>query len=237
MLLSGSRRLSDLASLFLSGFQQRVGTVRLERPAKDVQMLVDGDLALLAQVMGRGRQGLQWRCWQNRHCLVVPRSWSHLQGFRDAVLDCPLPVALRASGGSAVIHGPHILNISLAWQVGEEDGIGIREGYAQLAAPMVATLAGIGVRTSLGPVPGSHCDGAFNLVHDGRKLAGTAGLVRPAGVMRGLLLHATLALVTMDGDLDTIISFERRLGRRADYRVDTHISLAVALRTAAGGRI
>ena len=235
MLLSGSRRLSDLASLFLGGFQQQVGTLRLERPASDVQMLVDGDLALLARVMGRGRKGLQWRCWQNRHCLVVPRSWSRLPCFRDAVLDCPLPVALRASGGSAVIHGPHMLNVSLAWQVGEGDGIGIREGYAQLAAPMMATLNGMGVPTSLGPVPGSHCDGVFNLVHDGRKLAGTAGLVRPSGQMRGLLLHANLTLAPVDGDMDVIAGFERRLGRPADYRADAHASVAGALRNVVDG--
>lgn len=235
MLLSGSRRLSDLAALFLGGFQHQVGAVRLERPASDVQMLVDGDLALLARVMGRGRKGLQWRCWQNRHCLVVPRSWSRLPCFRDAVLDCPLPVALRASGGSAVIHGPHMLNISLAWQVGEEDGIGIREGYERLAAPMVATLAGMGVPASLARIPGAHCDGIFNLVHDGRKIAGTAGLVRPSGPMRGLLLHANLALAPMDADLDIIIGFERRLGRPAEYRADAHVSLAGALRAAVGG--
>lgn len=230
MLLSSSRRLSDLASLFMGGFQQLVGNVRLERPASDVQMLVDGDLALLARVMGRGRPGLQWRCWQNRHCLVVPRSWSRLPGFRDAVLDCPLPMALRASGGSAVIHGPHMLNISLAWQVGEGDGVGIRDGYVRLAAPLVATLAGMGVPATLAAVPGAHCDGGFNLVHDGRKLAGTAGLVRPAGAMRGLLLHANLALAPLDGDLDVIIGFERRLGRPADYQADAHVSLAGALR-------
>lgn len=230
MLLSGSRRLSDLASLFMGGFQQIVGMVRLEKPARDVQMLVDGDLALLARVMGRGQQGQQWRCWQNRHCLVVPRSWSRLAGFQAAVLDCPLPVALRASGGSAVIHGPHMLNISLAWQVGDGDGIGIREGYQQLAAPMVGALAGLGVAADLAPVPGAHCDGAFNLVHDGRKLAGTAGLIRPAGPMRGLLMHANMALAPMDGDLDIITGFERHLGRPADYRADAHVSLSGALR-------
>lgn len=230
MLLSSSSRLSDLASLLLGGVQQRVGTVRLERPASDVQMLIDGDLALLARVMGRGHKGMQWRCWQNRHCLVVPRSWSRLTGFREAVLDCPLPVGLRASGGSAVIHGPHILNISLAWQAGDGDGIGIREGYVRLAAPIIAALAGLDVAADLAPVPGAHCDGAFNLVHDGRKLAGTAGLVRPAGPMRGLLLHASLALAPMDGDLDIIKGFERHLGRPADYRADAHVSLLEAFR-------
>jgi lipoate-protein ligase A len=128
-----------------------------------------------------------------------------------------------------------MLNVSLAWQVGEEDGIGIPEGYARLAAPMVATLAGLGVPAGLGPVPGSHCDGAFNLVQDGRKLAGTAALVRPAGPMRGLLLHANLTLAPMDGDLDVIAGFERRLGRPADYQADAHISLAGALRAVVGG--
>lgn len=234
MLLSSLSRLCDLTSLFLGGFQQQVGTVRLERPASDVQMLVDGDMALLARVMGRGHKGMQWRCWQNRHCLVVPRSWSRLTGFREAVLDCPLPVALRASGGSAVIHGPHMLNISLAWQVGEADGVGIREGYAMLAAPIIATLAGMGVHALLAAVPGAHCDGIFNLVHGKRKMAGTAGLVRPSGPMRGLLMHANLALAPMDGDLDIIIGFERRLGRPALYRAEAHVSLAGALRTMNG---
>ncbi|MFV3128913.1 lipoate--protein ligase family protein [Niveispirillum sp. KHB5.9] len=224
MLLSGSTRLSDLASLFLGCLSLHVGAVRLERPAGDVQMMVDGDMALLARVMGRG--GLQWRCWQNRHCLVVPRHWSRLAGFRDAVLDCPLPVALRASGGSAVIHGPHILNVSLAWQVAEADGIGIQQGYERLAAPMIAALSDMGVPAELSHVPGASCDGRYNLVHGGRKLAGTAGLIRPADGVRGLLLHASMSLGMFAGDLEAISGFERRLGRSADYRLDAHTCLA-----------
>lgn len=228
MLLSSSRRLSDLAALFVGSLSMRIGTVRLERPASDVQMMVDGDMALLARVMGRGRPGLQWRCWQNRHCLVVPRHWSRLAGFRDAVLDCPLPVALRASGGSAVVHGPHILNLSLAWMVAEGDGVGIREGYMRLTGPMIETLADLGVSAELSHVPGAHCDGRYNLVHEGRKLAGTAGLIRPVEDARGLLLHASLSLCVLEGDLETIDGFERRLGRHPDYRGDAHTSLSNA---------
>ncbi|MFV3077417.1 lipoate--protein ligase family protein [Niveispirillum fermenti] len=230
MLLSGSRRLSDLAFLVVAGLERHVGRQHLERPAADVQMLVDGDLSLLARLMGTGQPGLRWRCWQNRHCLVVPRNWSRLPGFRDAVLDCPLPVALRASGGSAVTHGPHILNISLCWLAMAADGVGIQQGYARLTGPILATLADMGVAADLSRVAGAHCDGHCNLVHDGRKLAGTAGLIRPAGGMRGLLLHASLTLASLDGDLDIIMGFERRMGRVADYRPDAHVSLSAALR-------
>ncbi|MBP7334851.1 hypothetical protein [Niveispirillum sp.] len=233
MLLSGSRRLSDLACLFVAGLERHVGRLRLERPAADVQMMVDGDLTLLARLMGGGRAGERWRCWQNRHCLVVPRNWSRLSGFRDAVLDCPLPVALRASGGSAVVHGPHVLNVSLAWLALESDGAGIQQGYARLTAPLVAALADMGVSAGLSRVTGAHCDGHCNLVHEGRKLAGTAGLIRPAGPQRGLLLHASLSLGPRDGDLDIIMDFERRLGRAPDYRADAHATLAGALRAAA----
>lgn len=233
MLLSGSRRLSDLAFLFVAGLERHVGRQHLERPAADVQMLVDGDLALLARLMAGGRPGLRWRCWQNRHCLVVPRNWSRLPGFRDAVLDCPLPVALRASGGSAVTHGPHILNVSLCWLAMAAEGAGIRQGYDRLTGPILATLADMGVTAGLSRVAGAHCDGHCNIVHAGRKLAGTAGLIRPAGGMRGLLLHASLTLAPMDGDLTIIAGFERRLGRTADYHPDAHVSLSAALRAGA----
>lgn len=232
MHLSGSSRISDLASLFLARFAQAVGPVRLEAPIAGPQQMVDGDLALLTRVMGRQQPGVFWRCWQNRHCLVTPRHWSRLPRFAHAVMDCPLPVALRASGGSAVAHGPHILNLSMVWLVEGDQPAGIEDGYRRLAAPILAALSDLGVDAGMARVAGAHCDGGFNLVQDGRKLAGTAGLIRPAGNWRGLLLHACLALAEDPGDLPAIIGLERTLGRPAEYRADAHTHLADALRGA-----
>lgn len=229
MHLSSCSRISDLASLFLARFAQAVGPVRLETAITGPQQMVDGDLSLLTRVMGRQQAGIFWRCWQNRHCLVVPRHWSRLPGFAHAIMDSPLPVALRASGGSAVAHGPHILNLSMVWLVAGDQPAGIEDGYRQMAAPILAALSDMGIAAGLARVPGSHCDGSFNLAVAGRKLAGTAGLIRPAGAWRGLLLHASLCLADDPGDLPAIIAFEQCLGRSAPYQPATHMSLAEAM--------
>jgi octanoyl-[GcvH]:protein N-octanoyltransferase len=230
MHLSGSSRLSDLAALFLAHFEQQVGPLRLEGPNWGPQQMVDGDMALLARAMNKDIEGVFWRGWQNRHCLVVPRHWSRLASFARAVMDCPLPVALRTSGGSAVAHGPHILNLSMVWLAAAGGPAGIEEGYRRLAAPIIAALGALGLTAGTAHVPGAHCDGSFNLVLGGRKLAGTAGLIRPAGERRGLLLHASLALAPDARDLPAIIALERALGRPADYRADAHTSLSGVLR-------
>ncbi|GEM_PF-1283878 len=169
------------------------------------------------------------RLWTNRRCLVVPRSFAQRERFAAAAAASEAagwPVFLRPSGGSAVVHRPGILNISLV-TVRRAGTIDIAEAYRMLGARIVAALGALGVPAALGAVPGSYCDGRFNIVAGGRKLAGTACLLRPAGARIGMLAHAMLA-VTGDvaADVVAVARFEAEMGLAPAYDACAHVALA-----------
>lgn len=176
-----------------------------------------------------GAAGATLRLWTNRCCLVVPRSFAQRERFAAAAAASDAagwPVFLRASGGSAVVHRPGILNISL-FAVRRAGTIDIAEAYRMLGARIVAALDVLGVPATLGAVPGSYCDGRFNIVAGGRKLAGTACLLRPVGARIGMLAHAMLA-VTGDvaADVVAVARFEAAMGLAPAYDACAHVALA-----------
>src|SRR3546814_1308642 len=68
-----------------------------------------------------------------------------------------------------------------------------------------------------GDVPGSYCDGKYNLRWRGRKLAGTAACVTRRGNGAVRLFHASLLVSgSIDEDLDAIGRFEAALGERSE---------------------
>lgn len=82
------------------------------------------------------------------------------------------PLGIRGTGGTAVPQGPGTANITLFTR--HIDAPGITEYYHQMCAALTEGFASLGLETEIGSRPGSFCDGAFNLLHQGKKLAGTA---------------------------------------------------------------
>ncbi|MDI3316591.1 MAG: hypothetical protein QJR14_03035 [Bacillota bacterium] len=144
----------------------------------------------LAEAAGGGQAPPFIRLWTGRRSLVTSRydpgladleaasAWCRRQGYQ---------LLLRSSGGSAVVHSPWTLNLSVAVPV-REGFPSIAEAYELLPAGLLRALAEMGLEVGFGSVPGSFCDGRWNLVADGRKLAGTAQR-RRAGYV---LWHAVL---------------------------------------------
>lgn len=140
-----------------------------------------------------------FRLWVNGPCLVVSRR-DVLQGLQrtGAIIDSVdgRPVRVRSSGGTAVPHGPGVLQFSLV--IPRVDRVTMDEVYRTLCRPLQRALAGWGWRAEFGHVPGAFCDGAHNLVVSGKKIAGTSqswkgGLAVPGARNRGYILaHGTL---------------------------------------------
>lgn len=109
------------------------------------------------------------------------------------------PVYVRQSGGTAVPHGPGTLNFSLFLPRPREQQWSIEAIYRALGLPLQMMLADrFGLPSTFEAVPGSFCDGNFNVVIYGKKVAGTAQVWKggPAGMSSGrpgyILAHATL---------------------------------------------
>ena len=100
------------------------------------------------------------------------------------------PVVVRDSGGGPVALGPACLNVS--WLTPVRGAISIEESYSNFCEPLLAAMAGLGLSACCAALPGSYCDGRFNLLVGGRKLAGTSQRIyrTPQGSAR--LSHAVL---------------------------------------------
>lgn len=136
---------------------------------------------------------------QDPQCLVVTRREARMEGFERA---CEIlkregwPVVVRASGGSCVPQGLGMLNLSIIHP--RINGWNLDDGYLLLCDLLARLLTSYGIEAETGEVPGSFCDGRYNLQIGGKKLVGTAQ--RWAGGNRhqaAILAHACL-LVDLD---------------------------------------
>ena len=106
------------------------------------------------------------------------------------------PVVVRCTGGSCVPQGPGVINLAVIHP--KVKGWHLEDGYQLLCALLRELFLEYGLDATTGEVPGSFCDGNYNLQVDGQKLVGTAQ--RWAGGSRdsaAVLAHACL-LVDMD---------------------------------------
>lgn len=181
------------------------------------------------------------RIWSTQQSLVVPRSYRRHPSFevaraRFAAQGCP--VFERPSGGGLVPQGPGILNLSLAWSVADGPGRWMEPIYHHLCGLLQQPLAELGIETHWQAVPGSFCDGRFNLAcgapDRARKIAGTAQYWRrqptrdePGSARYTVLAHA---LLLVDVDLQAAHAranaFEQALG--SDQRYDPARTVSVA---------
>ena len=113
-----------------------------------------------------------------RDGIVVPRSYRHKPGFaaaRAALAADGLPVHIRLSGGGVVPQSPATVNLQLAYPARTtHPAVAAEQHYRHLCALLQKLFAAFAIPTDYHSVPGSFCDGRFNLAVGGRKIAGTA---------------------------------------------------------------
>lgn len=164
--------------------------------------------------------------WSAPRALVVPRSTARKAAFAEAAAASARegwPVHVRESGGGVVPLARGVLCVAMAWT---SPAVRIEEGYRRLCAPLVAALADLGVAAEIGWVPGAFCDGAYNLVAGGRKIAGTAQRWKRARGGDVALAHAVLLV---DADLEELVGAVDRFAARCGVeaaRPAQHVTVA-----------
>lgn len=142
--------------------------------------------------------------WQAPQCLIVTRKDTRLPRYQAACEQLARegwPVHVRDSGGTAVPHGVGILNLSLLLPRTTTD---LGHYYRLLGAPLLTLLADHGLSGGYDFVPGSFCDGQYNLVIGGRKITGTAQRwLAPGQDHNGAVLAQAMLLVAGDVDEGT----------------------------------
>lgn len=138
----------------------------------------------------------------------------------------------RPTGGTAVPHESGVLNLSLLLprtsQKVSTDGY-----YRLLCQPIIDWLADMGLAAATGDLPGSYCDGNYNVLVDGQKLVGTAqawrgGLAGAASRHPGYVLaHACIVInVPLAAATEAINQLYAAVDN--PYRVDAATSTSLA---------
>ncbi len=139
------------------------------------------------------------------------------------------PVHVRDSGGTAVPHGAGILNLSLMLPRTTTD---LAHYYRLLGAPLIALLGEYGLAGSYDFVPGSFCDGQYNLVIGGRKVTGTAQRwLAPGQDHQGAVLAQAMLLVAGNVDEGTLMAsrFYELAGGELRFLPATSTTIAQAI--------
>lgn len=207
------------------GWPQRIDSIAIESSPLDDGLALEDELLARAVVGFSGA-----RIWRSRPLLVVSKKYRALADFDKAAAASErrgMPVRVRRSGGGAVPQGPGILNLSVAWRTSAGALAGSEDIYTTLCALLAQAL---GLRGTATPsaVPGSFCDGRFNLAVGGRKIAGTAQFWRRAGDGHVVLAHA-LVLAAVDPVALTAVlnAFEAEAGSPRRYTAGALTSVAV----------
>ncbi|ATL93340.1 protein ligase [Aeromonas sp. CU5] len=167
--------------------------------------------------------------WQAPQCLIVTHKDTRLPHYEAAcqqLADEGWPVHVRDSGGTAVPHGAGILNLSLLLPRTTTD---LAHYYRLLGTPLLTLLAEYGLAGSYDFVPGSFCDGQYNLVIGGRKITGTAQRwLAPGQDHQGAVLAQAMLLVAGDVDEGTKMAsrFYELAGGELRFMTGTSTTLA-----------
>lgn len=196
------------------------------------------ELALLERVVqGQQDSGLfLWRCEQS---LVVPRSLGRRPAFDHACAALQAqgwPVVVRDTGGDLTPQAPGLINVAIAFRQRREPGA-IHASYQRLCQPLIECLKDLGIEAYCASVEGAFCNGDYNLVVAGRKLAGTAQRWRKMASHTGaaadefaVLAHA---VILCDENLPALWQAGNRFYGACDMvdRIDPalHVSLAELL--------
>jgi len=162
--------------------------------------------------------------------LVCPRRFQTKPNFdqtSEHLASLGWPVHLRTTGGGTVPQGPGVVNLAMSFNAPPD--FALEDGYRTLVAALTKGLSSTKADLLLGDVPGSFCDGKWNLAIDGKKVIGTAQRWRPdKGKGSRVLAHAMILTEdTFQAGTDAVATFHRRLGL-TEIRREVHTSLSTA---------
>lgn len=134
-----------------------------------LQEVYDAESRYMRRMRTEGARAL-WYVWVPETSLSVSaREAARLGNISEFSGE---PVAIRGTGGTVVPQGPGVINISVLSHHPQHPGI--HETYAALCEALRVGFTALGLPTTIGARAGSFCDGDHNILHQGRKLVGTA---------------------------------------------------------------
>lgn len=151
-----------------SRFEHTVGVSVVQEVSGDPLRGVEKDDLLMDMARETGRPHL--RLWYNAPCIVLGRGYAR-QLPRQVARVLGLPVLVRSSGGQVVIHGPGVLNVSLAVPSQLWSGT-IDDAFVGLSLGVKRALLRLGWSASVGVVPESYCPGDHDVAVGGKKVMG-----------------------------------------------------------------
>lgn len=138
-------------------------------------------------------------------------AWLNEQGY---------PVFMRIGGGSAVMLDPECLSFAISRPC--RDFTVWEANFKSMAQGVIDGLRGLGIDAGFGRAVGSYCEGPYDLVADGRKIAGIAQAIRG-----GFALVSGMLLIRQDPVSTTALlqEFYRRAG--SGLELDPHAVTAL----------
>jgi|GEM_PF-118047 len=116
--------------------------------------------------------------WSMPQGIVVPKSISSKPSFKNAcetMSSLNWPVHIRQTGGDLTPQAPGMINISYIFSEVWHEKTSIEAAYKKLCDPITDYLNNTyDIKAYTSSVDGAFCDGKFNIVVDGLKVAGTA---------------------------------------------------------------
>lgn len=219
----------DYLDALAEALRPSVGEFIWDKPASDARSAVMKDEALLDELGAGARASSLLRLWSGPAALVAPRHFARKPEFAAAVEESPIPVAIRASGGTVVLHGPAFINITYIVARTKGSDLNVDRLYAAFGDIAMGALERLGIVAGFERVSRAYCNGRHDIAVAGRKLAGTAAMVRRCAAFDAHLVHATLRLTPVPGEIAAITAFERKLGLNPAYDERSLTSLAEEL--------
>lgn len=138
--------------------------------------------------------------------------------------DAGLPVYERIAGGSAVILDEGCVSFAVVKPC--RDFTRIHRNFDEMTVGVRIALRSLGIDSQFGAAPGSFCEGPYDLVSNGRKIAGIAQAMR-----RGFALVSGMLLVSQDPVRVTELlnEFYAAAGGGADLIPDNVVHLSALL--------
>lgn len=134
--------------------------------------------------------------------LVLPAALMRSPSVQEAAAQAGrqgVPVVTRRSGGGIVPQGPGTLNLALVLPA--PPGFQLEDGYRLICSSIAEALTRFDIRSTTGECEHAFCDGHWNVLVQGRKLAGTAQRWRRAGSGPIVLAHAAILTTRPDAAL------------------------------------
>lgn len=187
----------------------------------------DGIAGEAALLHARGPAILLWQA--ERNALVMPRSLARRNGIGQVMTEAAeagWPVTSRGSGGGIVPQGPGTLNLAIVMPT--PPGFTLEAGYRLICGAVAEALSRFDIASATGARAGAFCDGDWNVLVQGRKIAGTAQRWRASSHGRVVLAHAAILVAPPAPDLWPVLGRVHEVAFPAGRKpvAEAHIALS-----------